>query len=139
MTSRSSPLADMPRAEVAARVNKRARSPVELMQATLDRIAALAPKRHADDTVFAEEALAAAREAEAHLRAGRDHGPWHGMPMAVKDSDESARTSGSGRATIPRTSGSCSPWASWSAPPPLCKPRESESRSAGRCCRSWQR
>jgi hypothetical protein len=59
MTSRSSPLADMPRAEVAARVNTRARSPGELTQATLDRIAALAPKRHADDTVFAEEALAA--------------------------------------------------------------------------------
>jgi aspartyl-tRNA(Asn)/glutamyl-tRNA(Gln) amidotransferase subunit A len=77
MTSRRSPLADMPRTEVAARVNTRARSPGELTQATLDRIAALAPRRHADDTVFAEEALAAARQAEAHLRAGRDHGPWH--------------------------------------------------------------
>jgi Asp-tRNA(Asn)/Glu-tRNA(Gln) amidotransferase A subunit family amidase len=94
MPSRRSPLADMPRAEVAARVNTRARSPVELTQAMLDRIAALAPKRHADETVFAEEVLAAAREAEAHLRAGRDHGPWHGMPRAVKDRDESARTSG---------------------------------------------
>jgi aspartyl-tRNA(Asn)/glutamyl-tRNA(Gln) amidotransferase subunit A len=94
MTSLSSQLAYMPLSEVAARVNKRELSPVELTQATLDRIAELDPHIHAYYTVFAEEVLAAAREAEAHLRAGIYRGPLHGIPMAVKDIYESARTTG---------------------------------------------
>src|SRR5215510_13229677 len=94
MTSRSSQLAYMPLAEVAARVKTRELSPVELTQATLDRIAELDPKIHAYYTVFAEEVLAAAREAEAHLRAGIYHGPLHGIPIAVKDIYESGRTTG---------------------------------------------
>jgi aspartyl-tRNA(Asn)/glutamyl-tRNA(Gln) amidotransferase subunit A len=36
-------------------------------------------------TVFAESALEAARTADRELRAGRDRGPLHGVPISIKD------------------------------------------------------
>jgi aspartyl-tRNA(Asn)/glutamyl-tRNA(Gln) amidotransferase subunit A len=60
-------------------------SPVELTEAVLARIAATEPVLHAYVQVLAEEAMGAAREAEAELRAGRDRGPLHGIPIAIKD------------------------------------------------------
>ena len=60
-------------------------SPVELMQALLDRIAALDPKLNAFIRLDAEAAMAAARAAEAELGAGRVRGPLHGVPVGVKD------------------------------------------------------
>lgn len=60
-------------------------SPVELTEAVLARISATEPVLHAYVQVFRDEAVAAAREAEAELRAGRDRGPLHGIPIAIKD------------------------------------------------------
>src|SRR5437016_3437626 len=60
-------------------------SPVELTQAVLDRITATEPVIHAYVQILAEEVLAEARHAEAELRAGRDRGPLHGIPVGVKD------------------------------------------------------
>ena len=64
-------------------------SPVEVVQAHLDRIAAVDPQVNAIVTV-AEGALAAAKAAEAAVMAGRDLGPLHGVPFTVKDSIDTA-------------------------------------------------
>jgi aspartyl-tRNA(Asn)/glutamyl-tRNA(Gln) amidotransferase subunit A len=94
MTSTSAQLAYMPLSDVAALIAKRELSPVELTQATLDRISALDAKLHSYYTVFTTEALAAAREAEAEIRSGNYRGPLHGIPIAVKDIYESGPTTG---------------------------------------------
>src|SRR5215467_15934377 len=60
-------------------------SPVEVVQAHLDRIAALDPKLRAFITICPDAALEAARAAEADLVSGRTLGPLHGVPWAPKD------------------------------------------------------
>jgi aspartyl-tRNA(Asn)/glutamyl-tRNA(Gln) amidotransferase subunit A len=72
-------------ADAAARIRNGELSPVELTQAVLARIAATEPTIHAYVAVLADEALEAAREADRELRAGRDRGPLHGIPFAIKD------------------------------------------------------
>ena len=64
-------------------------SVVEVVQAHLDRIEAIDPKVNAIVTV-AEGALAAAKEAEAAVMAGKALGPLHGVPFTVKDSIDTA-------------------------------------------------
>jgi aspartyl-tRNA(Asn)/glutamyl-tRNA(Gln) amidotransferase subunit A len=60
-------------------------SPVTLTKTLLARIADLDGTLGAFQLVSADRALAAARTAEADLAAGRDRGPLHGIPFAVKD------------------------------------------------------
>lgn len=60
-------------------------SPVAVVQGCLDRITAQNPTLRALIHVDAAGALAAAARAEAELRAGRDRGPLHGIPVALKD------------------------------------------------------
>ena len=60
-------------------------SPVEVVQAYLDRIDQVDSKLHAYITVCGEEALTAAREAERAIARGRYLGPMHGIPVAAKD------------------------------------------------------
>ncbi|HMQ33727.1 MAG TPA: amidase [Chloroflexaceae bacterium] len=71
--------------DAAARLRAREVSPVDLAEAALARIAALDPRLNAFQLVAAEAALSDAREAERELAAGRDRGPLHGLPVAVKD------------------------------------------------------
>jgi aspartyl-tRNA(Asn)/glutamyl-tRNA(Gln) amidotransferase subunit A len=71
--------------ELAGLYRRRALSPVEVIEATLGRIARLDPELRAFITVTGESALAAARAAEAQLGAGIDLGPLHGVPVSVKD------------------------------------------------------
>ena len=94
MTQHSSELAFLSLAEAADLIKSGELSPVELTQAMLERIAALDSQVHAYVTVFAEEALAAAQEAEAQIQAGHYKGPLHGIPLAVKDIYEAGRTTG---------------------------------------------
>ena len=71
-------------------------SPVEVVRAHLDRIAALDRTLRAFITVCADAALVSARAAEAELMAGRPVGPLHGVPWAPKDlySTNGVRTTG---------------------------------------------
>lgn len=58
---------------------------VALAQDALGRIEARDPDLHAFLVVTQDRALADARAADADLAAGRDHGPFHGIPYALKD------------------------------------------------------
>lgn len=60
-------------------------SPVEATRLCLDRIRRHDKALNAFLTVLDRSALQAARKAERELRAGRDRGPLHGVPVAVKD------------------------------------------------------
>ncbi|SEO34418.1 aspartyl-tRNA(Asn)/glutamyl-tRNA(Gln) amidotransferase subunit A [Luteibacter sp. UNC138MFCol5.1] len=74
---------------LAELIRTREVSPVEVMQAHLDRIAAVEPRVNALVTV-AEGAMAAAKVAEADVLAGKELGPLHGVPFTVKDSIDTA-------------------------------------------------
>jgi aspartyl-tRNA(Asn)/glutamyl-tRNA(Gln) amidotransferase subunit A len=69
----------------AERIRRKQLSPVELVQATLNRIDALNPKLGAFITVISNEAMEAARAAEREIQQGHYRGPLHGIPVAVKD------------------------------------------------------
>lgn len=61
-------------------------SPVGLVRAHLEQIQAQNPRINAFVTVLAEEALAAARQAEAAVMRNESLGLLHGVPVTVKDS-----------------------------------------------------
>ncbi len=69
---------------LAALVRRKEASPVEIVQAALARIEARR-ELNAFITVTADQALAAARHAEAAVMAGEPLGPLHGIPYSVKD------------------------------------------------------
>ncbi|MER6947826.1 amidase [Nonomuraea sp. NPDC000554] len=60
-------------------------SAVELLQAHLDRIEQVNPQVNAVVTLAAEQALDAAKAADARQAAGEPLGPLHGLPVAHKD------------------------------------------------------
>ncbi len=72
-------------ASLADLVARKEVSPVELVDAALDRIGKSQPALNAFITVCAEEARAAAWEAEAAVMLGDPLGALHGVPFAVKD------------------------------------------------------
>ncbi|QRF59520.1 amidase [Variovorax paradoxus] len=69
---------------LAALVRRKEASPVEIVQAALARIEARR-EINAFITVTADQALGAARRAEAAVMAGEPLGPLHGIPYSVKD------------------------------------------------------
>jgi aspartyl-tRNA(Asn)/glutamyl-tRNA(Gln) amidotransferase subunit A len=70
----------------AAEALRRGRvSAVELTTASLNRIDRTNSTLRAFITVTAEKALQQARQADVELAAGKDRGPLHGIPVAVKD------------------------------------------------------
>jgi aspartyl-tRNA(Asn)/glutamyl-tRNA(Gln) amidotransferase subunit A len=72
-------------AEAGDRIAAGELSPVELVGATLGRIEEVGPRLNAYIRVSGEQALAAARAAEAAIAAGYHLGPLHGTPIALKD------------------------------------------------------
>ncbi len=99
MTTTSGDPTQLTLTELGAAYRARQLSPVDATRACLDRIARLDPELHAFITVTGELALDQARAAEAELARGRDRGPLHGVPIALKDLIDTAgvRTTG-GRA-----------------------------------------
>ena len=71
--------------EVAAAIAKCEMSPVELVNALLDRIERLNPRLNVFIRVEAEAALKEARVAEAEAAGGRLRGALHGVPVGIKD------------------------------------------------------
>ncbi|MBE9554225.1 MAG: amidase [Proteobacteria bacterium] len=72
-------------AELAVRIREQDISPVEVMKNSLARIEEVNPSLNCFCFVFAGEALAQAREAEAAVLRGDDLGSLHGVPVAIKD------------------------------------------------------
>jgi len=72
-------------AEAAGAIAARNLSPVELMEALLERIGRLDPKLNAFIRLDADAAILAARAAEAEIASGRQRGPLHGVPVGIKD------------------------------------------------------
>ena len=70
-------------------IARRELSPVEVMRAHLDRIAAVNPKLNAIVTL-ADGAMEGAKRAEAAVRSGAQLGPLHGVPFTVKDGIDTA-------------------------------------------------
>ena len=60
-------------------------SPVDVVDASLKRIASLNPGLNAFITVLSDEARASAGIAEEEIRTGKWRGPLHGIPVGVKD------------------------------------------------------
>ena len=60
-------------------------SPVDLIEATLDRIKSLNPKLNAFITVLEDSARADAKNAELNINQGKYKGPLHGIPISLKD------------------------------------------------------
>ncbi len=85
MTGGVTGLLDLSIAEAAKLVERKEISPVELVDASLDRIAATNAALKAFIAVYAEQARAAARAFETLARVGHLIGPLHGIPIALKD------------------------------------------------------
>jgi aspartyl-tRNA(Asn)/glutamyl-tRNA(Gln) amidotransferase subunit A len=85
--------------DLARMIAAREVSPVEVISAHLARIEKLDPALRAFITITAEPALAAARQAEQDVMAGRPLGPLHGVPVGLKDLCDTAgvRTTGGSR------------------------------------------
>jgi amidase len=76
--------------QIADLVRGRQLSPVEVVQAHLDRIELVNPKINAFVQVDSERALHQARQAEARVMRGDQLGPLHGVPISIKSSIEVA-------------------------------------------------
>ncbi len=83
-------LCDMTAVALRAAIAAKTVSPVELLEACLARIAAVNPAVNAVVALDAERARRSAREAEAAVMAGGSLGPLHGLPVAIKDTQDTA-------------------------------------------------
>ncbi len=72
-------------AEASAKIRAKTLSPVELTQAYMARIKALDGELNSHILVLEDQALAAAKQAEADIMAGGWKGPLHGIPIGLKD------------------------------------------------------
>ncbi|MDH7499698.1 MAG: amidase [candidate division NC10 bacterium] len=72
-------------ASLAPRIARREISPVDLVRACLNRIEEQNEAVRALITVCADQALQAAKSAEAEILAGHYRGPLHGIPISLKD------------------------------------------------------
>ena len=80
-----SDLCYLPAAEAIRRFKARTLSPVDLLQAQIERIAEIGQPVNAFSFLYTEEALAAAKTAEAAYAPGGNPRPLEGVPLAAKD------------------------------------------------------
>lgn len=81
----SEDLGYLPATQLAELIRTKQLSPVEYTQGLLDRIATLEPKVNAFVHLAADQAMEAARVAEARLMSGERIGRLHGVPVTIKD------------------------------------------------------
>ncbi|ANN73794.1 amidase [Bordetella bronchialis] len=81
----TTPLFHLTVCQASRLIQRRELSPVALVDAFLDRIAAVDDRVRSYLLVTADRARARARQAEHDIAAGRYRGPLHGIPYAVKD------------------------------------------------------
>jgi aspartyl-tRNA(Asn)/glutamyl-tRNA(Gln) amidotransferase subunit A len=74
--------------EASQLLRRRKISPVELLNAVLERIDRLNPELNAFITIAAERALADAQRAQREIARGKNRGPLHGIPLSIKDNIE---------------------------------------------------
>ncbi len=75
----------MPALEMRDAIKSKKLSPVEVMDAILQRIELINPKINAYCTVVAESAREQAKQAEDKVVKGEELGPLHGIPVSIKD------------------------------------------------------
>ena len=85
MPAKTPELTALPASVLSAEITARRLSPVDVVDAFLDRIRAVDPKLHAFVEVYADDARLAAEAAEMAIRSGHAVGPLHGIPIALKD------------------------------------------------------
>ena len=78
-------LHDLTVAQAARLIEKKELSPVKLLQVLLERIDRLEPRLEAWVTIDREGALGAAHQSEEEIGRGQYRGPFHGIPVGVKD------------------------------------------------------
>lgn len=107
MPSNASGLCFMTIAQAGPLLRDRKLSPVELVQACLERIEAVDRQLCAFVTLLPEQALALARCAEAEILRGHYRGPLHGIPIGLKDlfDTKGVRTTAMSRVTADRVPG----------------------------------
>ncbi|MCW2654484.1 MAG: hypothetical protein QOE41_2929 [Mycobacterium sp.] len=86
----SGPLHYQDATTLAALIATKQVSSREVVQAHLDRIAAVNPKINAIVTLLAEDALRDADAADTAVASGAELGPLHGVPVSIKDSLDTA-------------------------------------------------
>ncbi|MFX1517136.1 MAG: amidase [Promethearchaeota archaeon] len=72
-------------AELAKGIKDEELSPVEVLDAYLDRIEAINPKINAIVTLIEDKARKEAKRAEDRVKAGKELGALHGVPVVIKD------------------------------------------------------
>ena len=77
-----------PAVELAKLIRDQDLSPVELIEATLERIDSVNPNLNAFVALRAEEALEEAKALAEDIAAGIDPGPLAGIPIGVKDMED---------------------------------------------------
>lgn len=85
-------LANLSLAEASQRVANRQTTSTALVEALLQRIDTYNPKLNAFITVMRESALRQAAALDAESASGRNRGPLHGIPIAIKDNIDTAGT-----------------------------------------------
>jgi len=92
----SQDLAGLTLRQASELLRTKAASSVDLTRACLARIEKYQPLLNAFITVTREQALAEAQMRDAELRQGKPRGPFHGIPIALKDNIDTAgvRTTG---------------------------------------------
>src|ERR1700693_2283258 len=92
----SNEILDLDVAVLSEHLRSKKISPVDVTKAYLDRIARVDEKIRAYITVTADDALASAKNAESEITSGNWRGPFHGVPIGLKDLlyTESIRTTG---------------------------------------------
>lgn len=81
---------DLTATEARRLIGRKALSPVELLESCLSRIEAVNPAVNAVVALDLDGARSAAQEAERAVLRGDSLGPLHGLPVGIKDLDETA-------------------------------------------------